>query len=126
MARKDYEKEAIEAGFRDTDSLNGYLSGRRGESIISRPEHLTENRRERWSIGFFAGKDARTADRKGKHVVVVWHDPATDSAEATVLKGWTVDRGAYLSRLQKRGVGGDVDFIYYNGEDKVRTHPCGI
>ena len=126
MARKDYDTEAVAAGFGDTDGRIGYLAGRRGESIVCMPEHFTGKRRDRWMDGFIAGKNAAESERVARYVIVCWRDPASGDMETSILKGWSVSRGKYLTQLQKKGIGGDVDFIYYEGRNKVRSCNCGI
>lgn len=121
----NYEQEAIAAGFKTSDGINGYVAGRCGETLLEYPEHLTGKRLFVWIDGQRAGEAAKEVFDRQKRVIVLWTDKDGELQTAS-LKGWSVKPGQYMSRLQRNGVAGEVEFSYYDGRELKRTRRCAI
>lgn len=117
-----------------TDIAMGWEAGlmgkvRRGGKLFNRhpPDHFYESqnigRLQDWELGF-----SRAKTYKALHLGKALHYCGKNSSGEVKgsYKGWGVKRSVVVSRLEREGCCGTVDFYYFEAGKIVRHVQCGI
>ena len=91
------------------------------------PEHFLEPKNGARLIDWLAGRD-RAMDYRRYALARTVHFTGMRPDGPIIIKrkGWSVDRGVVLTRLEQQGCFGDVFVHYFERGNLARTVRCGI